>query len=239
MNGLNAAKPYLIPIIAAAVLLITAPLVMWPWFNDVQADWSKLNAQKTLRDQLMAKADQLDKLNDTQNRQDLQTKVEPAMPSDADPSGVLGTVEQLAATAGVQPKGLRYASNDASAKGAAAGAAGASGSSSVKTNISVQGDYSNIYNFILRSENVARVVDLSSLHIAYATVSGGSSNQLVASFDVLAPYLPLPTDLGPIETPLPAMDPSMTAMLDKVSKLPRANYAPTDTKDISGRPSPF
>ena len=35
------------------------------------------------------------------------------------------------------------------------------------------------------------------------------------------------------------MDPSMTAMLDKVTKLLRANYAPTNTADISGRPNPF
>jgi Tfp pilus assembly protein PilO len=224
-------KPYLLPIITVVVVVVLLPLVILPWFSDARNHLTSLDQQRTKLTAVRTKADALDKMDTSTNKQLLNTQVEPAMPSEADPAGVLGTLEQVAAAAGAQAKGVHF--------GQAATPTASSASadnSAVSANLSVEGSYASIFSFISQSETVARVVSLSTLHILPAS---DNKDQLIATFDVLAPYQPLPTDLGPVETPLPDRTDAKNKTLTKVSKLHQAPYAPTPDTSISGRPSPF
>jgi hypothetical protein len=110
----------------------------------------------------------------------------------------------------------------------------AAAGNSVSASLSVEGSYASIMTFIMQSESVARVLSLSTLHIVPTT--GGT---LTATFDVLSPYQPLPTDLGPSEEPLPVQTPSKTKTLQVVNGLHQASYTPTALVDITGKQNPF
>lgn len=227
-------KPYLLPIIALAVLVVLTPLIILPWFGDVQTGWASMGTQQTKLSALQTKADALDKVDGDQQKKTLQDEVEPAMPSQADPAGALGTIEQLANASGVQPKGAKYGQSSSGTAAATAPGAATTGGA-VPVTVSLNGNYAGILNFITQSETTARVLSISTLHI----VPGATGDQLVATIDVVAPYQPMLTDLGPAEEPLPTLTSAKAKILTDTSKLHPASYAATPVDSISGRQSPF
>ena len=232
-------KPHLLPIISVVVLVILVPLVMLPWVGDIQKSWDEAEAKQTKLAAIQTKADQLEKMDAEVNKELLEDSVTPAIPDIADPAGLLGTIEQAALASGTVTKGVHYGAAEAVAApaNAAPGTEGASPALKVVTaNLSVEGSYANILSFISRTEKIARVLSIESLHVVPAE---DESNALVATFDVTSPYEPLPEDLGPSESPLPERTPAKTNILDTVSKLQRANYAPTPATSIKGKNNPF
>lgn len=224
-------KPYLLPIIALAVLIILVPLVIMPWIGQINTSFHNLGDRQAKLTTMQAKADTLEHMDAATNKSILQTKVEPAIPSQADPSGVLGTLEQLAIASGTTAKGVHFA---AAGTTTAADPNAASAGTSVSTNLSIEGHYANILSFISQSETVARVVGLTSMHIV-----ADDTDILVATFDVVAPYQAIPTDLGPADQPLPEQTKAQTKTLAIVNALHMASYAPTPVVDISGKQNPF
>lgn len=226
-------KPYMLPIIALVVLVVLTPLVILPWFTNARTNWDMVKSQQTKLTALQTKADALDKMNTTTNKQALDEKVEPAIPSQADPAGVLGTLEQVAVASGATAKGVHFGQGAAAAPAAAAAT---TEGGNVTVSLSIQGSYASIFNFISQSETVSRVISLSTMHIVPA---GDTNNTLVATFDALAPYQPVPTNLGLAEEPLPVFTSAKSKTLTAVSSLHQATYAPTPDTSISGRQSPF
>jgi Tfp pilus assembly protein PilO len=226
-------KPYLLPIVTVVVLLVLVPLIIMPWLGDVQAGFAQMQTNQQKLNAMRAKADALEKLDAETNRQLLRQKVEPAIPSEADPAGLLGTLEQIAVSTGSKTKTVQY-----SQSGTKPTAAGEEAGQSVSTNFTIEGTYANIAFFISRAESVARVVSLNSMHIV--PVSGSDNGDaLLATFDVVAPYSPLPTDLGPAESPLPERTSAKTQALETVNKLQQASYAATAPAAITGKQNPF
>lgn len=225
-------KPYLLPIIALIVLVILVPLIIMPWVSDVQTGFGNMGTSQTKLTAMQAKADALDKMDGQTNKQLLQQKVEPAIPSEADPAGVLGTLEQVAITSGATAKAVQFGQGT----GPSSPSAAAAGKDEVSTNLTVQGSYANIATFIAQSEAVARVVSINSLHIVPAA---DGSAALLATFSVSAPYQPLLDDLGPAEEPLPEQTAAKTKTLEAISKLHAASYAPTTLSEITGKQNPF
>lgn len=227
-------KPYLLPIIALVVLIVLVPLVIMPWIGEVRTNYANYNDRKTKLTEMQVKADKLEKMDATANLNTLQTEVEPAIPSQADPSGVLGTLEQLAYASGTTPKGVQFAAAATAAPVAAAAGAPAAGTS-VATNITVEGPYANVVSFVTQSESIRRVVGLTSLHITASQVPG----VVTATFDVVAPYQAVPTDLGSTDQPLPELTAAKTITLKKVTSLTEPKYAATPIVDIIGKQNPF
>jgi Tfp pilus assembly protein PilO len=228
--NLDKIKPYLLPIITAVVVIILVPLVILPWFNNAQTNLGTVSTQNTKLSALQTKADMLSKMDTITNTQVLNQKVEPAIPSQADPAGALGTLEQVAIASGATAKGVHFG------QATTVSAAGAAKANTVAAALSVQGSYASIFDFISHSETVSRVISLTSMHIV---PSGDANGTLVASFDAVAPYQPVPTNLGLAEDPLPVRTDAKTKILTVINSLHQASYAPTPDTAITGRPSPF
>ncbi len=222
-------KPYIMPVAAAVILIAVIPLLALPWVGDIQDSFKTMSDKQTKLDALKEKVAALQGLQAEQNKATLTEKVEPVIPSQADPAGLLGTLEQVAVGAGASTQGVRYGQDKTVVKNTESG-------STVETNLSVVGGYANIVNFIRQSETVARVVSLTSLHIVPSSDEDGT---LVATFDVSSPYQPFPEDLGPAEEPLPQRTSAKEATLTAIDSLHLASYAPTSAQTITGKDNPF
>jgi Tfp pilus assembly protein PilO len=219
-------KPYILPIVTGLVVILVTPFAILPWFGTIQTDVQTLATQKDLYQQLVTKGNTLDTANISDLQDQLATYLEPALPSQADPAGVLGTMEQIAASSGVSTKGAQFAST----------AQAETASGMVKVTLGVDGGYTNVAKFIQLAENTSRVLSFDTLRI---TSAGTQANATVsATVDVLAPYNGV-TDLGAIESPLPPKDLAMTKTLDVVKGLARASYSPTAPQSITGKANPF
>jgi Tfp pilus assembly protein PilO len=228
-------KPYLLPIVALSVLVVLVPLVILPWIGDIQTSLATTSTKQTQLTKMQDKVAMLNKMDNQTNKQLLQDKVQPAIPDEADPAGMLGTLEQVAVASGASAKGVHFGGSTAAAP-ASPSASGTAANPAVATSLSVQGNYASILSFIAQSETVARVVSLTSMHILPVGEDGGI---LTATFDVEAPYQPIPADLGPADQPLPEQTAAKTKTLDMISKLHQASYAPTPAIRISGKQNPF
>lgn len=232
MDGL---KSFALPIAAAVVVVAAVPLAIMPWFNEITTNMDKVSVESARRDGLKTKADALQSFDVSENKLLLEKTVLPAIPSEMDPAGLLGTIEQVARLSGVGLKGITY-SDAASAVSAqvASDTGEAQTVDSVMVSISVEGSYEQIANFIARSEMVSRVLTLDTVHI----VKGEQGSPNVASFDIRSPYVPFPKTLE-LEAPFEKLGAAETAVVDHLNMFDDIEYAPTDVSTITGKANPF
>jgi Tfp pilus assembly protein PilO len=227
-------KPNILPLAAFLVLATTVPLVMMPWFGDVQTQWGEVGVKSDLRDKLSVKADRLEKFASSEAQESkalLQDTVEPAMPAAADPSGVLGTLEQAAQLNQVTTSSVTYTN-------AAGGVQDATiAPDDVIVTFSVVGGYENIVSFVKATERILRVVTIDSLQFSKNETGDGGGVQAI--FNVKAPYLAHPTDLGPIEEAFPELGNPEKKIVEKLAQYEAAQYAPTQVDSIVGKNNPF
>jgi Tfp pilus assembly protein PilO len=224
--GSSQVKEYMLPILTFVVILTIIPLVALGWVGQVMDVFKTLDVKKEQVRVMQAKLQALEGLNDEENRKQLVQKVEPALPSVADPSGALGTIEQVAAASGVRMSAANYA-NGAVTKGQG-------GESLVKATVTVAGDYAAINAFLKATEKAARILEVETLQIS----SGAGA--VAATMGINAPYMGVLTDLGAPDAALPgSMSAQQQSTLNRLSALSVAPFAPTDEKAIAGKANPF
>lgn len=244
--NMDSLKPHLLPITAALVVVATVPLAIMPWFSEAMDNYGELSEKEALLADLTVKADELERFDVAQSRDLLQNTAQVALPAEADPAGAIGTVEILARRVDASVSGVSYSGdasrrrdrnvNATSANASNAGAANQVTTENITATITLSGGYDSIANFIERSETALRVFKIDSFHISK---QGEESEDLTAAFDISAPYLPHPTDLGPIETPFPQLTAVETGIIDRINSYNSANYNPTRVENITGRNNPF
>jgi Tfp pilus assembly protein PilO len=233
VGGTGSLKSYIIPLVAVVVVAGAVPLVILPGVSGIQEGYAAYQAKQTSLTQLQQKVEDLTKFDLTTNQSDLVTYVEPAIPSEADPSGVLGTMEQVAGQSGVGISSARYTS-------AASPGTKQSEKGEVRVTLTLSGNYANVAKFIENSEKVSRPASIKALKISTpAVTTGPGAGNLVATVDFISPYLTLPKTLGKADEQLAPYGSAETKALDQVKALARTGFAPTQPQSITGKASPF
>ena len=249
--NLDSIKPHLLPITAALVVVATVPLVIMPWVGEIMSDYEEIGIQSELRDRLVAKANELDSFDVANSKDILESTIEPALPAEADPAGALGTLELIAQKVDARIVGVTYTGSapvvaqpapepvtpdDAASADQAAVAYVEPEASLIDATITLVGSFPSLVSFVAESEKVSRVVNINTLHF---TKGDSAETDVTASFRVSAPYMPHPTDLGPIDTPFPQLQSTETRIIDMVNSYNKSTFAPTNIQNITGKANPF
>lgn len=236
-------KPNILPIATVLIVLATVPLAIMPMGTQIKSDFEEFSEQNELLEELIAKADSLAKLDIDESRRLLQDTVQPALPAEPDPSGALAVAERIAQEVEISITAVSYSGSpstnnaaNSNANNAAAQESSQIGPEPVLASITLSGDFVKVSDFIRRSERALRVLDINALHI---TKSNDEGIEVVATIDFSAPYLPHPTDLGPVEDPLPMLTSTETATIDIIKQYEKAEFTPTQTGNIVGKVNPF
>jgi len=112
-----------------------------------------------------------------------------AMPRDLGYSELIAMLEKMGAESGVKISTI--------SKSGEGQQVAAPNPSSYETTVSMEGEFSNIQEFLLKTENSARVLDFVSMNLSGSTKSGR-----VTSSTTLKAYYQTPADISPTEQEL-------------------------------------
>lgn len=236
--NLDGLKSYALPLTAVVVVVAAVPLAIMPWFTDITEGWAEYSEKTELHSKLEAKVQKLESFDIEPSKALLEDTIEPALPSERDPAGLLGTIDRVANQADVAIASVTYSDmSNTQQQVQEVEAPVVTMAENVMATVLVEGTYENIVSFVASSERVLRIINLDSLHFSKVAEE---DNLIAASFDVSAPFLPHPTTLGPVETPFPELTPARTKIVDMIkSDYSQSGYSPTRVESITGRVNPF
>lgn len=217
INYLVLLRQYEILIASGAVLLLILFLV----FNMLLPNLARANqiyAQgQTLRKKLeiLKKKDSALSSLDYEFYKDVFLKSSQILPENKDYVSLIGTFDLLEKQSGVTILRTDFQLGVVSTSSATFLRAGGTPAFVIPVSIEVLGDFSTIAKFLKLVDSLAgRLMIFDDV-----TVSSKPGSGLDAVFNGRAFFYPLPTTLGPIESPIPTLEKDQEAILTKVSQI--------------------
>ncbi len=208
------------------VFLVTVGIIffyLYPTWQKIQ-DWQKETRanNQTLQNEIQPKLNLLRSLDEAKLDQAIQA-LEEALPSYPYEALVMQELEELAAESSVELGALKATANEAA--------------NIVTTPLLIKGDKEEIITFIKNLERAKRVLSLEDLTLAR------EEDRFVLQAKVVAPYQPVPQNLGDLTSKLQALDARDQEVLAQVARL--NSYVSTESAasptplPSTGRDNPF